>query len=57
MNDKCLIATEVMMFTNGTSYGSKVWLGDWDSSENWHTITKEEYMTIMSNEDPEEEGI
>ena len=41
MNKNHLIASPNMLLTNGKIYASEVWLGDWDSPENWWEILKE----------------
>ena len=41
-----LIATEGMIYTNGEACGSTVFLGNGDSPDNWHQITREEYNRI-----------
>ena len=47
-NERVITASEGMMLTNGEIYASSVRLGDWDSEENWHEITKEEYEAKMA---------
>ena len=42
MDDRHLIASEGMLLTNGEIYVSELWLGDGDSADNWHEITREE---------------
>lgn len=51
MDNKHLIAAEGMVLTNGEVYAAEVWLGDWDSTENWHEITKEEAEALQSKEE------
>ena len=41
-------ASEGMMLTNGTVYALEVDLGEWDSPDNWHEITLEEYEKRIS---------
>ena len=41
-----LIASEDMVFTNGEAYGKEIYLGKFDSADNWHEITDEEYAEI-----------
>jgi hypothetical protein len=43
VNERFLTASEGKMLTNGTVYASSVRLGDWDSADNWHEVSKEEY--------------
>ena len=50
MDDRYLIASEGRMLTNGETYATKVWLGDWDSPDNWREIPREEYEAIMAAE-------
>ena len=38
------------MLTNGEIYASSVRLGDWDSEENWHEVTVEEYEAILAEQ-------
>ena len=42
MDDRHLTATDGMVLTNGEIYVTEVWLGDWDSADNWREITNEE---------------
>ena len=42
MDNRHLTAAEGMVLTNGDVFATELWLGDWDSAENWHEITKEE---------------
>ena len=42
MDNRHLIAANGMLLTNGDVYAAEVWLGDWDSADNWHEITREE---------------
>lgn len=48
VNERFLTASEGKMLTNGTVYASSVRLGDWDSPDNWHEVTIEEYETKMA---------
>jgi hypothetical protein len=36
-----------MMLTNGDVYALEVDLGKWDSADNWHEITLEEYEKLL----------
>lgn len=47
MERKIIIASEGMILTNGTLYGHRIALGDWDSEENYHEITIAEYEKMM----------
>jgi hypothetical protein len=56
ISERVIEADEGMMLTDGNIYASSVRLGDWDSADNWHEVTKEEYekkMAEMSEEIPE----
>lgn len=48
-----LIAEEGYVLTNGSVYGKKVRLGDWDSAANWDEITEEEYNKILEQQESE----
>lgn len=50
MDRKTITAKEGMMLTNGEIYAKKIDLGDWDSAENYHEITEEEYERRMNEE-------
>lgn len=50
-----LKADDGMILTNGNAYGATVALGIWDSAENWHEITMEEYAAIIDAEKTQEE--
>lgn len=49
-----LIASEGMVLTNGEAYGKELYLGKFDSPDNWHEITDAQYEEIqaMLNQDP-----
>lgn len=49
-----LAAFEGMILTNGEAYGKEIYLGIYDSAENWHEITDAEYEAIMAAQVPEE---
>lgn len=53
MEKKHLTAPPGMVLTNGDVCASEVWLGNWDSPDNWRVITKEEASVMRS----EEEGL
>lgn len=36
-------ADEGTVLTNGENFATLVRLGDWDSPDNWHEVSKEEY--------------
>ena len=48
-----LIADEGKVLTNGETYAKSITLGDWDSSNNYHEITTEEYAKIMADREDE----
>lgn len=50
MARRLIKASEGMMLTNGTVYALEVDLGEWDSADNWHKITFEEYNEIMTED-------
>lgn len=43
-----LTASEGYVLTNGDVYGKEVYLGIYDSAENWHEITDAEYDEIRA---------
>lgn len=45
---KKLIASEGTILTNGSAYGTEIYLGKNDSAENWHEIPLEEYEKIQA---------
>lgn len=45
---KKLIASKGMVLTNGSAYGTEVYLGKNDSADNWHEIPLEEYEQIKA---------
>lgn len=47
ITENILIADENKVLTNGTDYGTTVYLGSGDSVENWYEISKKEYTEIM----------
>lgn len=51
MDNRHLTAAEGMVLTNGEVYATEVWLGDWDSAENWHEITQEEAEARQKEDD------
>ena len=48
VNERVITASEGMMLTNGSVYASSVRLGDWDSADNWHEVTVEEYEASLA---------
>ena len=49
-----LQADEGNVLTNGETYSNKVYLGIYDSPENWHEISEEEIPEEINNEEIEE---
>ena len=43
-----ITANEGMVLTNGKNYATVVRLGDWDSADNWHEVTVEEYEASLA---------
>ena len=49
---KKITASEGKVLTNGEVYSEEVYLGKFDSPENWHEITEEEYnQTVEAQND------
>ena len=48
-----ITANEGMVLTNGESFSKEVYLGKFDSPDNWHEITEEEYNAIKEAEELE----
>ena len=48
-------ASDGMVLTNGEAYGTVIYLGVNDSTDNWHEITQEEYKKIIESEQATEE--
>lgn len=46
-----LTASDGMVLTNGESFGKVVYLGVYDTPDNWHEITEEEYNAIIEEEE------
>lgn len=49
-----LFPDEGMTLTNGAAYSKHVYLGKWDSAENWHEIPEEDVPEPDSIEDKAE---
>ena len=47
INERHLSALDGMVLTNGEIYAVEVWLGNWDSPDNWHEITAEEAEVLQ----------
>ena len=56
-NERVIKASDGMMLTNGEVFASSVRLGDWDSADNWHEVTMEEYENILQEQLREEGGL
>ena len=50
MERKVLIASEGMLLTDGEIYGSKIFLAEGRSAEEFHEISREEYEKIKEQE-------
>lgn len=46
-----LTAAQGRVLTNGEAFGKQVYLGAFDSPENWHEISEAEYEKIMEDTD------
>lgn len=44
---KKITASEGKVLTNGEVYSEEVYLGKFDSPENWHEVTAEEYNKVL----------
>lgn len=52
---KILNATAGHIFTNGTDYGTEIWLAEGVSGEDFYEITLEEYNAIVESEEATED--
>ena len=50
---KKLTASDGMVLTNGETYSKEIYLGKYDSAENWHEITEAEAEKMFATA-PEE---
>lgn len=50
MERKVLIASEGMLLTDGEIYGTKIFLAEGRSAEEFHEISREEYEKIKEQE-------
>ena len=48
MERKPITAPDGKVLTNGEAYGKEIYLGIYDSADNWHEITDAEYEEIMA---------
>ena len=48
-----LTAAEGYVLTNGEAYGKEIYLGLYDSAENWHEITDAEYEEYLKTVETE----
>lgn len=46
-----LTASEGYVLTNGEAYGKEIYLGKFDSADNWHEITDAEYAEILKEQE------
>ena len=46
-----LTASDGYVLTNGEAYGKEIYLGKFDSAENWHEITDAEYAEILKEQE------
>ena len=47
-----LYADEGTVLTNGTDYGTVIWLADGVSPDTYHAIPEEEYKAILAEQEP-----
>lgn len=57
INGNIIEAEDDKVLTNGTVYGNKVRLGDWDKAENWREILKAEYEAILAQQEEEQQEV
>lgn len=51
-----ILMTDIgMILTNGSTFGHTVYLGKYDSVDNWHEITEEEAERLQNEEVPTED--
>ena len=46
-----LTASDGYVLTNGEAYGKEIYLGKFDSPDNWHEITDAEYAEILKEQE------
>lgn len=54
IDENTIKADEGMKLTNGETFGNIVYLGKYDSIDNWHEITEEEAERLQNIETPTE---
>jgi hypothetical protein len=54
VNENIIKADEGMVLTDGNAFGKTVYLGKYDSVDNWHEITEEEAERLQNTETPTE---
>jgi hypothetical protein len=54
INENTIKADEGMVLTDGNAFGTTVYLGKYDSADNWHEITEAEAERLQSIETPTE---
>jgi hypothetical protein len=52
--DCTLVIAEGYVLTNGEAYGKEIYLGIYDSADNWYEITDAEYEAIMAAQVPDD---
>ena len=50
---KKITASEGKILTNGEVYSKEIYLGKYDSPDNWNEITEEEYNKILKQQESE----
>ena len=50
-----LTATDGHVLTNGDVYGKEIYLGAFDSPDNWHEISDSEYAEILAERERQAE--
>lgn len=54
VNENTIKADEGMVMTDGNAFGTTVYLGKYDSIDNWQEITEEEAERLQNTETPTE---
>lgn len=55
IDENTIKANEGMVLTDGNAFGTTVYLGKYDSVDNWHEITEAEAERLQNIETPTEE--